>query len=151
MITVQLESMATALEEMKPLFISHHKELALFQDKSPLDPDYEKYAAAERNGSLVFVTARLSGKIIGYWVNFVALALHYKQTLMADMDILWVDPAFRGEKIGEMMYKCLREEFARRGVKVWYGGSKNHKAIEWFFEQLGFEPIEKRFALWVGQ
>jgi len=44
----------------------------------------------------------------------------------------------------------VKAESARRGVKIWYAGSKNYKPSEWFFERLGFEACEKHYVMWIG-
>ena len=43
MITCAVEPFPPFLEEVKPIFPIHWKELALHQDKVPLDPQYDIY------------------------------------------------------------------------------------------------------------
>lgn len=150
MITAQLETLADALTEMRELFPRHWEEIAIFKDKMPLAPQYERYWERESLGEFVLPTLRLDGKIIGYWPTFVAPGLHYGSTLTATTDILYVCPEHRGDGSGKLMFDVLKTELKRRGVKVWYAGSKNHKQIEWFLKMLGFEDIETYFALWIG-
>lgn len=150
MITTQIEPLDACLEELKVLFPLHWQELAVFKDKMELAPQYHVYADRYNRGELVIPTARADGKIIGYWPTFIAPGLHYGTTLTATMDILYVDPAYRGEGVAKMLAETLKDELIRRGVKLWYVGSKLHKDIEAFYESLGFTPIEKYFGLWLG-
>lgn len=150
MITAQIESFESRLDELKPMLPAHHAELGLFQDKMPLDPDYPTYFRAERAGELLFVTVRESGALVGYWISFIQPGLHYKTTLTNKMDIYWVHPDHRGHKAGFMLADLVKSESARRGVKIWYAGSKNHKPSEWFFKRLGFEPCETYHVMWIG-
>jgi len=150
MITAQIESLSDCLEEMTPLFPEHHKELGLFQDKMPLDPNYDLYWRREASGELVMATIRKNGKIVGYWPTFISPGMHYKSTLTATMDILWVHPDERGSHAGMMLFDVLKKELKRRGVKLWWAGSKNHKQIEWFLKMCGFEPAETYFCMWLG-
>ena len=101
-------------------------------------------------GQLIMPILRKDGKIIGYWPTFIAPGLHYKSTLTATMDILWLHPDHRGDDAGKLLADCVKTELKRRSVKLWYAGSKNHKQIEWFFKMLGFDPIESMFAMWIG-
>ena len=150
MITTSLETLDQCLEEMKPLLGEHWKELGIFQETMPLDPRYDVYFAREAIGELIMPILRKDGKIIGYWPTFIAPGLHYGSTLTATMDILYIHPEHRGDNSGRMLFEFLKAELIRRGVSVWYAGSKNHKQIEWFFKMLGFEPIEQYFAMWIG-
>lgn len=150
MITAQIEPLATCLEEMKALFPKHWEELGIYRDRMPLAPKYEVYWAREAAGELVMATLRKDGRIIGYCPNFVAPGLHYETTLTATMDILYIAPEHRGDGSGKMLFTILKAELMRRGVKIWYAGSKNHKQIEWFLKMMGFDPIEMHFAMWIG-
>lgn len=150
MITAQVESLTQGLEEIKPLLPIHHAELALFKDKMPLDPNYPIYLARDSLGEVCYATLRDNGVLIGYWISFVAPGLHYKATLTCTMDILYVHPDHRGKEGGFLLADCVKGELKRRGVKLWWAGSKNHKAIAWFLERLGFIKAEEYFCMWIG-
>lgn len=151
MLTAQIENFSDVIEEAKPLLEKHWEELAVFKNKMPLDPNYEIYFAREARGETLLGTLRSDGALVGYWMNFVAPGLHYKSTLTMTMDILWVHPDHRGSLGGVRLSECIKKEAARRGVKLWYAGSKNHKAIAWFLTGLGMEKVEEYFALWIGE
>ena len=68
-ITYQRETMAEALDDMRPLFPDHWKELALNQQSIKLSPDIGRYLEMERKGGLHLFTAREDGKLIGYYVS----------------------------------------------------------------------------------
>jgi GNAT superfamily N-acetyltransferase len=150
MIVASIEPLADCLEEMKPLFPLHWEELAIFKDKMPLRPRYEIYYAREAAGELIMPILRKDGAIIGYWPTFIAPGLHYGDTLTGTMDILWVKPEERQSGAGKILFECTRDELRRRGVKLWVAGSKNHKEIEWFLTQMGFDPFEMYFCMWLG-
>lgn len=151
MLTAQIEAFSDVIEEAKPLLEKHWKELAIFQDKMPLDPNYDIYFAREARGETLLGTLRHNGALVGYWMNFIAPGLHYKSTLTLTMDILFVHPDHRGSTGGYRLSECIKKEAKRRGVSLWYAGSKNHKQIAWFLEGIGMEKIEEYFALWIGE
>lgn len=150
MITAQIEMLADCLPEMKLMFPAHWEELGLFKDKMPLEPRYDIYEMREARGELVMATLRKDGKVVGYWPTWIAPGIHYGSTLTATMDILYIEPEFRGDGSGKLLFDVLKAELLRRGVKLWWAGSKNHKQIEWFLKMLGFEPMETYYAMWIG-
>jgi L-amino acid N-acyltransferase YncA len=151
MITAQVESFEDRLDELRPLLPAHHAELGLFQDRMPLDPQFDLYVERERLGQLLFVTVREDGALVGYWISFIAPGLHYRQTITNTMDIYWVHPDHRGHGAGFMLADLVKAESVKRGVKVWYAGSKNHKPSEWFFKRLGFVACDSYFVMWIGE
>jgi hypothetical protein len=150
MLTAQIEAFSDVIAEAKPLLEKHWEELAIHQDKIPLDPNYEVYFAREARGETLLGTLRCDGKLVGYWMNFVAPGLHYKSTLTMTMDILWVHPDHRGGLGGIRLSECVKKEAKRRGVQLWYAGSKNHKQIAWFLEGIGMAKTEEYFSSWIG-
>ena len=150
MLTAAIEEYRDVIEDLKVLFPAHHKEVGIYQDRMPLSPRYELYAERDAAGELVMPIVRKDGEIVGYWPTFVAPGMHYSTTLTATMDILWVHPEHRGEGAGKMLAECLARELKRRGVKLWWAGSKNHKDIEEFLLLLGFQPTETYFSRWIG-
>jgi len=83
-------------DEMLPLLTLHWKEIAHFQD-IPLEPDFETYARLDEMGMLRTFTARdEAGKLVGYAVFFVKANLHYKSSIQAVQDVIFIDPTVRG-------------------------------------------------------
>ncbi len=151
MITPAVESLTERLEEMKPLFPLHYAELALNQDKVPLDPQYQVYLDRDARGEVVFVTLRDAGELIGYFVGFVAPGLHYQTCLTCTMDIFFVRPDKRGARAGVTLFKFVEEVLKARGVQRWFVGSKCHKDASWLFEHLGFKQVEIYYSKMLGE
>lgn len=150
MITAQVEPFSDVIEEIKPMLPGHWRELALYQDRMPLDPQWGAYIEREAQGSLVVVTLREAGAVIGYFWGFIAPGMHYQSTLTCTMDIMYVHPDHRGKHAGNLLLNTIRAELKRRGVKMWWMGSKNHKPIEWLYEGFGLERAEAYFCAWLG-
>lgn len=150
MITCMLESFEERLPELMPLLPLHYEELALNQDKVPLDPQYEIYIERERRGELMFMVLRDRGELIGYFIGFVAPGLHYRTCLTLIMDIFFIHPEHRGNSSGFKMFKAVELEAKRRGVDRMFVGSKVHLDASWLFEKLGYEPVEKFYTHWLG-
>lgn len=150
MITVQVEPWSRFLPEAKPMFPAHWEELALNKDKVPLDPQYDEYDRRDAVDGVMVVTVREDGKLVGYFIGFVAPGLHYKTCLTLTEDIFWVHPDHRGAGAGVLMFKTVEQEAKRRGVQRMFVGSKLHKDASWLFQRLGYEEVERYFTLWLG-
>lgn len=146
MITAQVEHFPPFLEEVKPILPIHYRELALDQEYVPLDPQYETYLERDRRGEVMAVTVREDGKLIGYFVGFVAPGLHYKTCLTMTMDILYVLPERRGNGAGDLLFDEVEKECIRRGVQRMFVGTKLHKDISWLFKKRNYKPVEEYFS-----
>lgn len=151
MITSQVETLRQTLEELKPLLPRHWEELALNRDKVPLDPQYDVYQQREDRGEVMLITLRDTGRLIGYFVGFVAPGLHYKTCLTLTEDIFYVWPEARGNGGGFVLFKAVEKEAKRRGVQRMFVGSKLHKDASWLFEKLGYEEVERYYSTWLGE
>ncbi len=150
MITYHVESFEERLSELKVLLPDHYQELALNQDKVPLDPQYDVYISRERQGGLIFVTAREDGELVGYFIGFVAAGLHYKTCLTCNMDIFFIRKDKRKGRAGVRLFQFVMQELKRRGVQRWFVGSKLHADASALFKYLKFEPCETYYTMWLG-
>lgn len=150
MITTHVESFEENLDYLKPLLPIHYQELALNQDKVPLSPQFDKYIAAEQSSELLFIALRKSGQLIGYFIGFVSLGLHYSTCLTCQMDIFYVLPEHRGSGAGFQLFKFVEDQCKKRGVQRLFVGSKMHKDASWLFERLGYTPVETYYSVWLG-
>lgn len=150
MITFHVESFTASLPEFRPLLPVHWKELALNQEHVPLEPQWEVYFERERRGELLFVAAREEGKIVGYYIAFIAPGLHYANCLTCTTDIFFIHPEKRVAMTSLKLFKFVEEELRRRGVKRWFIGSKVHADASAIFERLKFERVEVYYSKWMG-
>ena len=150
MITCHLESFEKRLPELKELLPLHYKELALNQDKVPLDPQYDKYIISERNGELIFVVLRDGGEMVGYFIGFISPGLHYKSCLTCIMDIFYIRKEKRNGIAGVKLFRFVESNLKNRGVKRWLMGSKIHADASALFKRIGAEPIETYYSKWLG-
>jgi GNAT superfamily N-acetyltransferase len=150
MITCHVESFEERLEELQALLPLHYRELALNQDKVPLSPRYDIYLARERMGELIFVTLREAGKLVGYFIGFIAPGLHYSTCLTCTMDIFYVHPERRTGSAGVRLFRFVEAELKRRGVDRWFMGSKVAADASALFKRIGAEPVETYYSKWIG-
>src|SRR5271155_4130761 len=77
------------------LLRDHASEVSHFKDL-PLDVDWGRYEYWEQRGGLRPYIARAAGEVIGYAVFILDVNAHYKSSLQAIQDVLYLDPAWRG-------------------------------------------------------
>ena len=150
MITAQVEPYQECLHELMECYPAHWAELALNKDKVPLDPQYDVYDARDNAGQLLLVTLRDAGRLVGYFIGFIAPGLHYRTCLTLTMDIFWTHPDVRGGFAGVKLFRAVEKEAKRRGVHRMFYGSKLHKDASRLFEFLKMEPVETYYSKWIG-
>lgn len=150
MITAQVEPYMDCLPELMACYDQHWEELALNKDKVPLAPQYDVYEARDDAGQLMLVTLRDTGRLVGYFIGFIAPGLHYKTCLTLTMDIFWTHPDVRGGFAGVKLFRAVEKDARRRGVHRIFYGSKMHKDASRLFEFLKMEPVEMYYTKWIG-
>ena len=86
-------------DEGAGILAARYKESAEEQQVLNFDPDIPQYLLLESAGVLAVVTARASGKLIGYNVMVLTPNLHHAGVKYAINDGLFVDKAWRGQEI----------------------------------------------------
>lgn len=150
MITFHIEHAQECLLELQRLFPEHYRELALDQDKVPLQPQWNVYLERDARGELLLVTAREAGELVGYFVGFIAPGLHYASCLTCTMDIFYIEPSHRNGSMGLRLFRFVEAELKRRGVQRWFVGSKVHADASALFERLKFRRVEIYYSKWLG-
>ena len=152
-LTAQVESLTAGLAELKPLLPIHYEELSLHRFHGvPLNPQYDIYLQRDARGEVVYVTLRELGKLVGYFVGFVAPGLHYQDCLTLLLDIFYVVPEHRGNGGGLILFNAVKKEAIRRGVQAWFVGNKEHSKVHAtaLFEAMKFEKSETYYCMWLG-
>lgn len=114
--TFAQEPIAEVLHEIKPLLWAHFKELSFYPD-IPLEPAWDRYAKAEAAEALRIYTARHRGQLVGYAIFTVDFAAHYRSSLQALQDILWVAKEHRG-RYGLGLVRFAEQQLRDEGVQV---------------------------------
>jgi hypothetical protein len=117
---LQCEPVLLVKPEMEPLLEDHYKELTLHRDKIKLAPDWELYDKMEKTGNFYLLTARddETNKLIGYSAWFVKPHIHYKETIVASNDVLFLDKDHRQGMTGVRLIKYSEQEMRRYAHKI---------------------------------
>lgn len=151
------ESFMAILPELMPLFVLHHCETGLYRQfpgRMPLKPALDRYAFAEQLKVLFTLTARIDGRLVGYYIAVVQPALHYADFLHAQTDIPYVHPDVRHRGIGFRLFLAAEKRLRERGVKLWQAGSKVdsvlHISMDRMLQHLQFHPTDLIYSKWLG-
>ncbi len=155
-LTVGFESWYVISHELPPLFERHWREIGVDHDRIPLAPNWDQYHMLAATDVLRMFTARSNGVLVGYISNLVGPHLHYATTLHAELEMFWLDPAYRAAENGWFALRWFRENerfLKSLGVKRIAVAEKLHfKAgrVGVLFRRLGYAPIERNWSKWVG-
>lgn len=136
-VVIRVEKFVDVIGEIRPLLEAHWEEIASHRDEIQLDPDYAIYEKLDAAGILVIVAARRDEKLVGYSIFSVMPHLHYKSTVFAMNDIIYLTPAERASGIGIRLIKESEHFMRERGARL----------ISWHIKPvLDFSPLLERMG-----
>ncbi len=105
MIEFGLISVAVMKEQGQHLLEQHYEELTRNKEVIKLNVDWDAYRAMEKSGRLVAIGVWDSGELLGYSVFFLSRHMHYKDSLMALNDVLFLRQDKRKGSLGIKLIK----------------------------------------------
>lgn len=144
MLKYQCEPALACIDEAYPLLYAHWEEIAHFKDIS-LEPDLDAYEKLHKAGVLRTFTARNEfDKLVGYAVFVVRANPHYRSSVQAVQDILYVDKQYRGK--GLEFIKWCDEQLKAEGVQAVYQHVKQAHNFGPALERIGYELVDLIYA-----
>lgn len=140
------------IEEVRPLLEAHYREIAWRQDAIPLDIDVDRYKALYDAGHVLVLVAREKDlTLVGYNVYFVNQHLHYKSTVYAMNDVLYVTPGRRGLATALKMLRVAEDILRGKFPRV-VMGLHIKEAHDWgvLAQRAGYEKNEATWFKLVG-
>lgn len=132
------------LDEVRPLLEEHWAEITSYPD-IPLDPDYEIYLKMQEIDAIKSFSARDgNGVLLGYSVYFIRKNHHYRNTLYAVSDIIFITKDKRG--FGGLFINYCDQELKEMGVIVCQYHIK--AKFDWGkgLERMGYDLQDKIYA-----
>ena len=146
MLTFDIEPWAKCQKEIASLCVRHWEEIAHNKDFIKLDPDWDKYANLANAGMMSVTTARDGSILVGYQIYFVMPHLHYKQSLTAMSDVLFLAPEHRIGAAGIRLMKAAEEELVKLGVQRIVQNVKLSNDWGSILERMGYKPFERIYT-----
>lgn len=146
-LTYQAEPFAAWHRQAIPHMQAHWREIALYQDRFPLNPDWDRAIALEKSGQLAAYTARDAGNYMqGYAVFIIGPHAHYRDCICANADLFYLNPEFRqGTAAVRFLRFCDAHLAASHGVhRVIHRVKAAH---DWspILEHMGYAESERVF------
>lgn len=141
MLTFQRETLDQAKADGEPLLRRHWIEIAHYLDIT-YDPQWDKYELLEASGVLRIYTARLDGRLIGYCVFVVGYNLHYRASLEANEDVLFLAPEHRKGRVGLKLIQFVDAQLKAEGVQLVRRHIKFAHDHFPLLERMGYEKID---------
>lgn len=127
-LTFQRERAHDLWDTIMPLLQEHKDEIAHYPDIL-LNPDQPAYEQAEEHGLLRCYVARLNGDLVGYGIFFVKRNMHYRDSLQAVQDVLFVTQAHRHGRVGLKLIQYATEQLRAEQIQVEYQHTKANAQI----------------------
>ena len=140
-------------EEVYPLFEKHWEEIASDKDKIPLSPDYDKYYLLQDHELLKIVTCREESthELVGYTFSILSTHLHYKETMVAENDLIFVLPEHRHGWLGYRLIKETEKILKQAGCVVLQMRVKTTNDFGKVVERLGYQHSETLYRKYIGE
>lgn len=142
----QWERFSAVSRDLAPAFLRHWREVAIFQNEVPYDPDWERMFALDRAGVLHILTARAGGVLVGYVVNLVSPNLHHLSTVWAHVEAFWLDPVHRRGWNGVKLFtenakglKVLGARIVTLATLPWVEAERG--TVSRIVKRLGYAPM----------
>lgn len=142
---VQHEPFVDCWDEMKDLFREHYEEIAFYKDIE-LDPDEDAYVKLAARGLLRIYTVRDAGALVGYVMFLVRPNPHYRRSLNAVQDVLYLKPEYRRGRTGVTLIRVAETRLRAEGVQVVYHHVKRTNRVGQLLARLGYELVDEVYA-----
>lgn len=137
---VGVEAISNVVEEIASLSIRNYHETGI-DDNIEYNPDWSNYLRYELTDSARIVTARYNGVLVGYAAFLIGPFKHNMDVLYADLDAIWISPAFRSGFLAMKMIK-RGEQALKDKVQFIMATSTVKKPIDKLLERAGYRAVE---------
>ena len=145
----RVESFVDVWPEIEKLMPLHYQEVSADVGRFGPKLDRQTYTVRQLSGSLLILTARREGELIGYAVWTIAPHLHYQDSgLMAYSDAYFVKKEFRNGATGYKLLLASEVILREKGVKKLFNFHKLHREDlnhSKLFDKLGYQLNEYQY------
>lgn len=145
-ITFGKEKLKDIKEELIPLLNLHYEEIAAYQDKIKLAPDWDRYDQLDEADILKIATVRDDGELVGYYISMVLPNLHYSEDLYGTNDIVLIRPEYRSAKVGLGLFQFVEDWMKELGVSVMTMHMKTFQPFDDLCIGLGWDYMERLYT-----
>lgn len=147
---IKVEPWSAITAEDRKLCQRHWEEIAHNKEKIKLDPDWERYDEMGKRGVLHLTTARRDGVLVGYVIYFLVYHVHYRKSLTAIADVLYLVPEERFGRTGIRLLEQSEASLKGMGVQRVVQNVKVDHDWSPILTRLGYKPFERLFSKLLG-
>lgn len=146
-VTYQRETLAAARAAgIEALLTANWREIATYQD-IVLNVDWAVYQQVEDIGQVRIFTVRKDGVLVGYAAFFVRTNLHYRDSMQAANDVIFISPEHRSGRIGVNLVRFAEAALREEGVQlIAYHAKLAHPTLGLLLQHTGYTPGETVFT-----
>lgn len=137
------------VDEARYLRQAHVEEVSIYGDMV-VDMDHGLYRSVDGAGMLRMYTARESGDLKGYAIFFVRANPHYRESLQASLDMIYLEKESRRGFEGVRFLKFCDGELERDGVEVVYHNVTLRRDYGLVLKRMGYEKKEVVYSKRLG-
>jgi hypothetical protein len=142
-IKFQVEKWSNCIDELRPLFDDLWNDVGVDKDRFKAKCDESKYKALEEVGALCLTTARMDGKIVGYYAALILPNPHYfGQGLMVYTDMYYLRDEYRKGFWGIKLFQFSEKVWREKGAVKAYSSHKIHRDRSKLFKWLGWKSTD---------
>lgn len=146
---LEVETLEKCVPDIQHMFVAHHGESEVLQDKLSFEVDWAQYRTAEQLGILRCYILRKDGIAIGYaWFTLHTHA-HHKGEIFAVNDSLYLLPVERHTQISPMVIDAIEADLKRHGAAVITYAMKAHKTYSHLLSTRGYAPLETMWGKYI--
>jgi len=124
------------------LLDEHYDELCVDKGALRLDPAWDRYESLIASGAMFALCVWIGSELIGYSACLVQPHLHYRRSIWAYNDVLFVRKQHRRGTIGVRLIKATEEEAAKRGANVMAWHAKEGTALQEILPSMSYRLQE---------
>ena len=141
--TIQEEDFLKVRDEADELILRNWEDTGL--EGLELNPDWSFYEAVYTAGMFGVYTVRKNTNLVGYLGIIAKNHPHYKETIFASNDVLFLDKEHRKGLVGYFLIKYCVEDLVKKGVEVLLFNTTVDKPYDPLLNKLGFKHLENLY------
>lgn len=148
-ITIGIEKIADALDELAPCWEAHYKETEESYLDDPYDADIDRLIRLNDDGAYVVFTVRKAMELVGYIQYHVFRDLHTQRVYTAREDCLYIKPEARGLGLAPKLLNFAEHGLSQLNCKYVGMTSKGPVGgpdIRPFLEKRGYRMVAEYFS-----
>ena len=131
-------------EDAWQLMLAHWAELTEGKE-GQLDPNWPLYQQNFVADSLLSMSAREDGEMVGYIVGLLARHPRKRTTLMMVVDAYYVIPEFRSKGVATELFTCFATMSKLKGASRIYAGTRAKSNVHKLLEKLEYTEQERYY------